>query len=156
MENNKNHQVKLPNGPIALSYFDVVDRYEPRHQIRSPQELTNAIFSTDDRDNDCFLLHSSVPAQSIDDFLQIIYGTEDSIRLDPISIGHCISVDAQMTKDFVDFLTQRNRGLRSSCCKTKLFMRQTYSFWDLTERRYIYNLVTKVRFCDKPDLSTLS
>ena len=35
-------------------------------------------------------------------------------------------------------------------------MGQVYPFWDSTAKRYIYNLVTKERFCDKPDLSTLS
>ena len=29
-------------------------------------------------------------------------------------------------------------------------------FWDSTGKRYIYNLVTKEKFCDKPDISTLS
>ena len=35
-------------------------------------------------------------------------------------------------------------------------MGQVYTFWDSTGKRYIYNLVTKERFCDKPNLSTLS
>ena len=35
-------------------------------------------------------------------------------------------------------------------------MRQVFPFWDSTGRRYIYNLVTKERFCHKPNLSTLS
>ena len=35
-------------------------------------------------------------------------------------------------------------------------MGQVYPFWDSTAKRYIYNLVTKERFCNKPDLSTLS
>ena len=35
-------------------------------------------------------------------------------------------------------------------------MGQVYPFWDPTEKRYIYNLVTKERFCDKPNLPTLS
>ena len=35
-------------------------------------------------------------------------------------------------------------------------MGQVYPFWDPTEKRYIYNLVTKERYCDKPNLSTLS
>ena len=55
--------------------------------------LTNAIISTDERYNDCCLLNSTVPAQSSDDFLQIIYGTEDSILQQPNSIGHCISAE---------------------------------------------------------------
>ena len=35
-------------------------------------------------------------------------------------------------------------------------MGQVYPFWDSTGKRYIYNLVTKERFFDKPNLSTLS
>ena len=35
-------------------------------------------------------------------------------------------------------------------------MGQVFPFWDSTGQRYIYNLVTKERFCDKPNLSTLS
>ena len=34
-------------------------------------------------------------------------------------------------------------------------MGQVFLFWDSTGRRYNYNLVTKERFFDKPDLSTL-
>ena len=103
MENNKNHQMTLPKGRIGFSSLDVVDRDEPKYQIRSPYELTNAIISTDERYNDCFFLHSTVPAQNSDDFLQIIYGTEDSILQQPNSIGHCISEDARLGKGFADF-----------------------------------------------------
>ena len=35
-------------------------------------------------------------------------------------------------------------------------MGQVYFFSDPTARRYIYNLVTNEKFCDAPDLSTLS
>ena len=112
MENNKNHQITLPKGRIGFSSLDVVDRDEPKYQIRSPYELTNAIISTDERYNDCFLLHSTVPAQNSDDFLQIIYGTEDSILQQPNSIGHCISADARMGKGFADFLSHRI----AACC----------------------------------------
>ena len=155
MENNKNQQITLPKGRIGFSSLDVVDRDEPKYQIRSPYELTNAI-STDERYNDCFLLHSTVPAQNSDEFLQIIYGTEHSILQQPNSIGHCISADARMGKSFADFLSHRIPGLRSTCRKAKLFMGQVFPFWDSTGQRYIYNLVTKERFCDKPNLSTLS
>ena len=34
-------------------------------------------------------------------------------------------------------------------------MGQVYPFWDLTAKRYIYNLMTKERFCDNPDPSTI-
>ena len=36
MENNKNHQITLPKGRIGFSSLDVVDRDEPKYQIRSP------------------------------------------------------------------------------------------------------------------------
>ena len=156
MENNKNHQITLPKGRIRFSSLDVVDQDEPKYQIRSLYELTNAITSTDERYNDCFLLQSTVSAQSSDDFLQIIYGTEDSILQQPKSIGHCISADARMSEGFADFLSHRIPGLRSTCRKARLLMGQVYHFWDSTGKRYIYNLVTKERFCDKPNLSTLS
>ena len=61
-----------------------------------------------------------------------------------------------MSKGFADFLCNRIPGLRTTCRKAKLFMGQVYPFWDSTGKRYIYNLVTKERFCDKPNLLTLS
>ena len=153
MENNKNHQITLPRGRIGFSSLDVLDR-EPKYQIRSPYELTNAIITTDERYNDCFLLHSTIPAQSGDEFLQIVYGNENSIIQQPNSIGHCISADAKMSKGLADFLSHKIPGLRPTCRKAKLLMGQVFPFWDSTGRRYIYNLVTKQRFFDKPDSST--
>ena len=102
------------------------------------------------------MLHSTVPAQSSDGFLQIIYGTEDSILQQPNSVGHCISADARMSQGFADFLSIRIPGLKSTCRKAKLFMGQVFPFSDSTGKRYIYNMVTKERFCDKPNLSTIS
>ena len=98
MENKKNHQNTLPRGRIGFSSLDVLDREEPKYQIRSPYELTSAIITTDVRYNDCFRLHSTIPAQSGDEFLQIVYGNENSIIQQPNSIGHYISADAKMSK----------------------------------------------------------
>ena len=155
MENNKNHQITLPRGRIGFSPLDVLEREEPIYQIRSPYDLTNAIIATDERYNDSFLLHSTIPVQSGDEFLQIVYGNENSIIQQPNSIGHCISADAKMSKGFADFLSHKIPGLRSTCKKAKLLIGQVFPFWDSTSRRYIYNLVTKERFFDKPDLYTL-
>ena len=60
-----------------------------------------------------------------------------------------------MSKGFADFPSHKIPGLHPTCKKAKLLMGQVYPFWDSTGRRYIYNLVTKQRFFDKPDLSTL-
>ena len=96
MENNKNHQITLPKGRIGFSSLDICDKDEPKYQIRDPYELTNAILATDEQYNDCFLLHSTIPSQLPDEFLQIVYGNENSILQQPNSIGHCISADARM------------------------------------------------------------
>ena len=61
-----------------------------------------------------------------------------------------------MSKGFADFQSHRSPGLKSTCRKEKLFMGQVYPFWDSIGKRYVYNLVTKERFCEKPNLSTLS
>ena len=155
MENSKNHQITLPKGRIGFSSLDVLDQEEPKYQIRSPYELTNAIIATDERYNDCFVLHYTIPAQSSDEFLQLVYGTETSISQQPNSIGHCISADAKMSRGFADFLSHHIPGPRPTCKKARLSKGQFFLFWDSLNRLYIYNLVTKDRFSDKPDLPTL-
>ena len=146
----------LPKGRIGFSSLDVADKEEPKYQIRNPYELTNAILTTDDTYNDCFLLHSTTPAQSSDDCLQLIDGTEVSILQQPHSIGHCISADAQMSKGFAELLSQQVPGLRDTCNWTKLLTGQTFPFWDCVGNRYLYNLVTKTKFSEKLTLPTLS
>ena len=157
IENNKNHQITLPKGRIRFSSLDVADKEEPKYQIRNPYYLTNAIITTDDKYNDCFVSHSTIPAQYPDDCLQIIHGTENSILLEqPHSIGHCISADAKMSKGFADLLSQRIPGLRDGCRRTNLLTGQTLAFWNQTGNRYIFNLVTKTNFYEKPNLPILS
>ena len=46
MENNKKHQMTLPNGRIRFSSLDVNDKKEPKYQTRNPYELANAIITT--------------------------------------------------------------------------------------------------------------
>ena len=156
MENNKNHQITLPKGRIGFSSLDVSDKDEPKYQIRDPYELTNAILSTNEQYNDCFLLHSTIPSQLPDEFLQIVYGDENSILKQPISIGHCISADARMSKGFAQFLSERVPRLRRTFRGAHLLKDQVFPFWDSSSRRYIYNLVTKENYWDKPDLQTLA
>ena len=115
--------------------------------------MTNAIKTTDDKYKDCFLLHSTIPAQSPDDCLQIIHGTEDSILQQPHSIGHCTSADA---KGFADLLSQRIPRLRDACRRTQLLTGKAFPFWDQTGNHYIHNLATKTKLSEKPNLRTLS
>ena len=122
MEKSKNHQITQSKRQIGFSCLDVVDLDETKYQIRSPYELTNAIISTNERYNDCFLLHSTVPAHISDELLQIIYATEDSILHQPNSIGPCISAVDRMRKSSAKFLSDRVLDLRSTCPKAKLFI----------------------------------
>ena len=156
MENNKNYQITLTKGRISFSSLDISDKDEPRYQIRDPYELTNAILLTKEQYNDCFLLHSTIPSQLPDEFLQIVYGNENSILQQPNSVGHCISADAQMSKGFAQFLSERVPRLRRTCRRANLLKDQVFPFWDSSSRRYIYNLVTKEKYSDKPDLQTLA
>ena len=100
MEINKNHQMTLPKGRIGFSSLDVSDKGELKHQIRDPFEMTNAFLLTIEQYNFCFLLHSTTPSQSHDEFLQLVYSNEKSILEQPNSIGHCISADAWMSEGF--------------------------------------------------------
>ena len=135
MENNKSQQITLPKGRIGFSSLDISDQDEPRYQIRDPYELTNAILSTNERYNDCFLLHSTIRSQLPDDFLQIVYGIEISILQQPNSIGHCISADAQMSKRFAQFLSERFPRLRRTCRRANLLKDQVIPFRDSSSRR---------------------
>ena len=138
IEKNKNHQITLPKGRIGFSSLDLADKEEPKYQIRNPYYLTNAVITTDEKCNDCFVPHPTVPAQYPDDCLQIIDGTENSILLEqPHSIGHCISADARMSKGFAELLSHQILGLRDTCRRTNLLSGQTFPFWDRVGNQYI-------------------
>ena len=82
-----------PKSRLGFSSLDVSDNHEPKYQVRDTYELTIATLSANEQYNDCFLLHSTIPSKSPDDFLQIVYGNEILILEQPNSIGHCISAE---------------------------------------------------------------
>ena len=125
MENNKNHQITLPKGRIGFSSLDVSDKDEPKYQVRDPYELQQ------------FLLQSTILSQLPVEFLQIVYGNENSILEQPNLIGHCISADAQMNKGFAQFLSERVPRLRRTCRRANLLKDEVFPFWDASSRRYI-------------------
>ena len=153
---NKKHQIILPWGRIGFSSLDVSDNDEPKYQIRDPYELTNAVLSTNEQYNDCFLIHSTIPSQSHDEFSQTVYSNENSILEQPNSIRHCIFADAQLVKGFAQFSSKRVPQLRRTCRQANFLKDQVFLFWDSSSRRYIYNVVTKEKYSDKPDLQTLT
>ena len=46
--------------------------------------------------------------------------------------------------------------LKRTCRRANLPKVQVFPFWDSSSRRYVYNLVTKEKYSDKPDLQTLA
>ena len=90
------------------------------------------------------------------EFLQKVYGNENSILEQPNSIGHRISTDAQMSKGFAQLLSERVLRLWRTCRRSNVLKDQVFLFWDSSWRRYTYNLVTKEKYSVKPDLSTLA
>ena len=103
--NYQKHQITLSMEHLGFSSLDIIDRDEPKYQIRSPYEITSAITSTGELYSDCFLLHSTDSAQKNDGFLQIIYGTEDWFFQQHNSIGYCFSAEARMNEGFADFFS---------------------------------------------------
>ena len=59
-----------------------------------------------------------------------------------------------MSKRFAELPSQPIPGLRDACRRTELLTGQTFLFWDRVGHRYIYNLVTKIKFFEKPNLPT--
>ena len=61
-----------------------------------------------------------------------------------------------MSKGFAQFLSERVPRLRRTRRRANLLRDQVFPFWDSSSRRYIYKLVTKEKYSDKPDLQTLA
>ena len=146
IENNKNHQIAFTKCRIGFSSLDVSDTDEPKYQLRDPYETTNAILSTNEHYYDCFLLHLTNPSQSPDEFLQIVYGNENSILEQPNSIGHCISADARMIKGLAQFLSEKILWLRRVCRRANLLKDYVFPFSDFSIGLYVFNLFTKEKY----------
>ena len=86
----------------------------------------------------------------------MFHGNGNSIIEQRNSIGCCISADAKTSGGFAELLSQRIPGLRNACRRIRLSMGQVFPFWDRTSNRYIYNLVTKLRFSEKLKLNSSS
>ena len=61
-----------------------------------------------------------------------------------------------MSKGFAQFLSKRVPQLRRTCRQANFLKDQVFPFSDSSTRRYIYNLVTKEKYSDKPDQQILA
>ena len=133
----------------------MVDRDEPKQQIRSPYDFTNTIISTDERYNDCFPYIQQFQPRAVTNFYKSSMELKIQSIIDPFQWDIAFLLTLEWVKVLRTSFSQRTPSLRSNCRKAKFHMGQVYPLWDSTGKRYIYNLATKERFCEKPDLSTL-
>ena len=156
MENNKNHQITLDKGILGYSSLDILDFERPKYQIKDCVKMVDCILSENDQYNECFLLHSTLPHEpDFRDGIRIINGNDDTIFENQTAIAHCISADANMSKGFAETIRNHINGLQEYCYKSKAFVGSVIPFWDNDANRFIYNLVTKNKFFEKPTLDNL-
>ena len=156
MENNRNQQITLNKGVIGYSSLDISDRDRPKYQIRDCVQMVNSILAENNQYNESFLLHSTVPCEpDLQDKMQILNGNDEIIFQANTAIAHCISADAKMSKGFAETICRRVNGLQEYCRKTKPIVGSIIPYWDPESNNFIYNLVTKSKFFEKPTLDSL-
>ena len=143
MENNKNHQITLLKGKIGFSMLDVIDHEVPKYQIRDTMELANVILTENSDFNDCFLLHSPIPAQAFQDCLKIVNGTSQTVLNQPGTFTIFVPADLKPTDEFTKGILNGTPNLRETCANYRLQNGDFLPFWDPLTERFIYVLVIK-------------
>ena len=118
--------------------------------------MVKSILTKNDQYNESLLLHSAVPCEpDVQDKIQILNGNDETIFQANIAIAHCISADAKMSKGFAETICRKVNGLREYCRKTKSTVGSVIPDWDRESNNFIYNLVTKSKFFEKPTIDSL-
>ena len=118
--------------------------------------MVNSILTENDRYNECFLLHSTVPCEpDLQDKIQILNGNDETIFQAKTAIAHCISAKAKMSKEFAERFCRKVNGLQEFFRKSKPTVGSIIPYWDPESNNFIYNPVTKSKFFEKPKLDNL-
>ena len=118
--------------------------------------MVNSLLTENDQYNECFLLHSTVPCEPDQRVkVLILNGNDETIFQANTAIAHCISADAKMSKGFAETICHRVNGPQEYCRKTKPTVGSIIPYWDPESNNFIYNLVTKPKFFEKPTLDNL-
>ena len=156
MENNRNHQITLNKGVIGYSSLDISDYDRPKYQIRDCAQMVNSILTENDQYNEGFLLHSTAPCEpNTQEKIQILNGNDESIFQTNTAIAHCISADAKMSKGFAKTIWRRVNGLHEHCRRAKAIVGSALPYWNPESFNFMYNLITKSKFPEKPTLDNL-
>ena len=156
MENKRNHQITLNKGVTGYSSLDISDRDRSKYQIRDCIQMVNSILTENDQYTECFLLHSTVPCErDLQDKIQILNRNDETICQANTAIAQCISADAKMSKGFAEIICRRVDRLQEFCRRARTTVGSALPYWDPKSNNFIYNLVTKSKFYEKPTLDNL-
>ena len=118
--------------------------------------MVNSIITESDQYNEGFLLHSTIPCEpNTQDQIQILNENDETTLQANTAIAHCISADARMSKGFAETIFRRVNGLHEFCRRAKTTVGSALPYWDPESSNFIYNLVTKSKFFEKPTLNNL-
>ena len=118
--------------------------------------MVNSILTENDQYNECFRLHSTVPCEhDLQDKIQILNENDGTIFQANTATALCISADAKMSKGVAETTFRRVHGLQDYCRKTRPTVGSIISYWDPESNNFIYNLITKSKFFEKPTLDNL-
>ena len=104
--------------------------------------MVNSFITENDQYNECFLLHSTVPCEpDLQKKIQILNGNDETSFQANTAIAHCIC--------------RRVNGLQDYCRRAKPTIGSAPPYWHPESNNFIYNLVTKSNFFEKPALDNL-
>ena len=144
----------LLDSPHSTSQTSVYDR--PKYQVKDWVQMVNSFITENDQNNECFRLHSTVPCEpDLQKKIQILNGNDETSFQANTAIAHCISADAKMSKRFAETICRRVNGLQEYCRRAKPTIGSAPPYWHPESNNFIYNLVTKSKFFEKPALDNL-
>ena len=118
--------------------------------------MVNSILTEKDQHNECFLFHSTVPCEpGMQDKIQIPNGNDETIFQANSAITLCISADSKINKRVAETLCRRVNGLGEYCQRAETIEGSTLSYWNPESNNFIYKLVSKPKFYEKPTLDNL-
>ena len=113
--------------------------------------MVYSILTENDQYNERFLLQPTVPCEpDLQDKIHILNGNDETIFQANTAIAHCVSDDAKTNKRFAETICRRVNGPQEYRRIAKANVGSALPFWNPESNNFIFNLVTKSNFSEKP------
>ena len=157
MENNRNQQITLNKRVIGYSSLDFSDYDRPNYQIEDCVQMLNSnLTENNQKKNECFYFDSTAPCEpDMQDKLQILNGNDENSFQATTAVAHCFPADKKLNTGFAETICSKVTGLQDYCQKAKALVCSALPYWSPETNNFIYNLVTKSKFFEKPTLDNL-